>query len=88
MRFIGHRSDRYRDARVGVDAPEDHAAIERHNVAVFEHADAPNIHAHRGVELERVAAGRGFRVAEHDADLHANLIDENDHRHGSGNRRS
>ena len=32
-----------------------------HVVAVFERADAPNIHAHRGVELERVAAGRGFR---------------------------
>ena len=34
---------------------------------------------HRGVELERVAAGRGLGVAEHDADLHADLVDEDDH---------
>ena len=32
------------------------------------------------VELERVAAGRGLGVAEHDADLHADLVDEDDDR--------
>ena len=31
-----------------------------------------------GVELQRVAAGGGFRRAEHDADLHADLVDEDD----------
>src|SRR5688572_30838439 len=34
-------------------------------------ADAADIETHRGVELERVATRGGFRVAEHDADLHA-----------------
>ena len=32
----------------------------------------------RGVELERVAAGGGLRAAEHHADLHADLVDEDD----------
>ncbi len=32
-----------------------------------------------GVELERVAARRRLRIAEHDADLHADLIDEDHH---------
>src|SRR5206468_7891169 len=31
-----------------------------------------------GVELERVAARRGLGVAEHDADRHADLVDEDD----------
>ncbi len=31
-----------------------------------------------GVELERVAAGGGLGVAEHHADLHADLVDEDD----------
>src|SRR6202522_1820583 len=46
-------------------------------LAILDGADAPNVHAHRGVELERIAAGCRLRVAEHDADLHADLIDEN-----------
>src|SRR3970040_632195 len=33
---------------------------------------------HRGIELERVAARRRLRIAEHDADLHADLVDEDD----------
>ena len=40
--------------------------------------DAPHVEAHRGVELERVAAGGGLGVAEHHADLHADLVDEDD----------
>ena len=45
-------------------------------VAFFNLADAADIEAHGGVELERVAAGGGFRTAEHHADLHADLVDE------------
>ena len=48
-----------------------------HFLAVLDRADAPDVHAHRGVELERIAAGRGLRIAEHHADLHADLVDEN-----------
>src|SRR5258706_5227434 len=54
-----------------------------HLVALLDRADAADVHAHRGVELERVAAGAGFRVAEHDADLHADLVDEDDERIGA-----
>ena len=35
------------------------------------------VDAHARVELERLAAGRGFGIAEHDADLLANLVGEN-----------
>src|SRR5688500_7670353 len=53
-------------ARLGAD----------HLVALLDRADAADVHAHRGVELERVTAGGGLRVAEHHADLHADLVDE------------
>jgi hypothetical protein len=46
-------------------------------------ADAADIQAHRGVELQRIAAGGGFGVAEHHADLHADLVDEDDHAVGA-----
>ena len=41
-----------------------------------------DIEPDRGVELEGVAAGGGLGVAEHDADLHADLVDEDDGRLG------
>src|SRR5690606_13323977 len=47
--------------------------------ALLDGADAADVEAHRRVELQRVAAGGGFGVAEHDADLHADLVDEDDH---------
>src|SRR5206468_196114 len=50
-----------------------------HFLAILDGADAADVEAHGGVELERVAAGGGFRIAEHHADLHANLVDEDDH---------
>ena len=40
-------------------------------------ADAADVEAHRGIEFERVAARGGLGIAEHDADLHADLVDEN-----------
>src|SRR6185312_2193212 len=52
-------------------------------VAVLHLADAADVEAHRGVELERVAARRGLRVAEDDADLLPQLVDEDDDRAGS-----
>ena len=48
-------------------------------VTLLDAADTADINAHRGVELESVAAGSGFGAAEHDADLHANLVDEDHH---------
>ena len=38
---------------------------------------ATDVDADAGVEFQRLAAGRGFRVAEHDADFFAQLIGEN-----------
>ena len=49
-------------------------------LALLDRADAADVEAHRRVELERVAAGGGFGIAEHDADLHADLVDEDDER--------
>src|SRR5690606_27493722 len=48
-----------------------------HLLAFFDLRDAANVEAHGGVELQRLAARRRFRVAEHDAYLHADLVDEN-----------
>src|ERR1700761_5030140 len=35
-----------------------------------------DVETHRGVEFQRIAARRRLRVAEHDADFHADLVDE------------
>src|SRR5262249_14335128 len=50
-----------------------------HRVAILDRADAPDVEAHRGIELQRVAAGGGLGIAEHHPDLHADLVDEDDH---------
>ena len=47
-----------------------------HLVAFLHRAGAADIQSYGGVELQRVTAGGGFRVAEHHADLHADLVDE------------
>src|SRR5690348_429100 len=49
-------------------------------IAFLDRAYAADVEAHGGIELERIAAGCRFRVAEHHADLHAYLIDEDDQR--------
>ena len=46
-------------------------------------ADAADVDADGAVELQGVAAGRGLGVAEHHADLLADLVDEDDARCGS-----
>src|SRR5690606_25000722 len=50
-------------------------------VALLDRADTADVQAHRGIELERVAAGSGFRTLarHHDADLVAQLVDEDHH---------
>src|SRR5580658_2768965 len=54
----------------------DAGLVTDHFLAILDGADAADVQAHRGVELQCVAAGGGLRIAEHDADLHADLIDE------------
>src|SRR5690606_40624123 len=53
-------------------------------VAHLDRAGAADVQAHRGVELQRVAARGGLRAAVHHADLHADLVDENDQGAGLG----
>src|SRR3546814_9059783 len=50
-------------------------------VALFDRADATDVQAHRGIELQRVAAAGGFRTlaGHHDADLVPQLVDEEHH---------
>src|SRR6476469_4717337 len=50
-----------------------------HVLLLLHRADAPDVEPQRRVELERLSAGRRLRVAEHDADLLAQLVAE-DHR--------
>src|SRR3546814_12655373 len=45
-------------------------------VTDFDRAAAADIETHRCIEFERVAAGRGFGVAVHHADLHEQLVEE------------
>ena len=47
-----------------------------HGVAVLDARDAADVHPDRGIELQRPPAGRGFGIAEHDADFLAQLVDE------------
>src|SRR5262245_51424874 len=56
----------------------DLGAAADHLVAVLDRAQATDVEAHRSVELERVAARGGLRIAEHHPDLHADLVDEDD----------
>src|SRR5262249_45411862 len=49
-------------------------------VALLARADAADVETHRGVEFQRVPAGGGLGRAVHDADLHADLVDEDHHR--------
>src|SRR3546814_1579612 len=56
-------------------------------VAILDRADAADVEPDAGIEFQRVAAGRRPRIAEHDADLHADLIDEDHHGPGAGEDR-
>src|SRR5580692_169050 len=48
----------------------------RDYIALFDRGNAANVNAHRRVELQGAAASRGFRIAEHYADLFADLVNE------------
>src|ERR1043166_8157673 len=48
-----------------------------HLFAFLDLVRAANVEADRRVELQRAAAGRRVGIAEHDADLFADLVDEN-----------
>src|SRR5437879_6302341 len=56
------------------------------DVAFFDGGDAPDIDADRRVELESAAAGGGLGIAEHHADLFANLVDKDQAGARFGNR--
>jgi len=45
---------------------------------LFDRADAADVEADARVELERVPARRRLGAPEHDADLHSNLVDEDE----------
>src|SRR5690606_23774737 len=51
-------------------------AVAHYGVAIFDRGDAADVHAHRRIELQRPAARGGFGVAEHHANLLADLVDE------------
>src|SRR4029077_2730636 len=57
-----------------------------HLVAVLDGAEPADVEPHGGIELERVAPRGGLRIPEQDADLHADLVDEDDDRAGLGDR--
>ena len=52
--------------------------------ALLDALDPADVQPDGGVELQGVAAGGGLGVAVHDADLHAELVDEDDHAVGLG----
>src|SRR5262249_730984 len=55
----------------------DGGKVTNHTFAGLNLANAPDVHAHAGVEFESVAASGRFWVAKHHADLHTDLVDEN-----------
>ena len=57
----------------------DPGLVADHVVALLDRADAADVEAHGGVELQGVAAGGGLGVAEHHPDLEADLVDEDHH---------
>src|SRR5690606_27511777 len=57
--------------------------VTHHFVALFNGADATNVEPDRRIELERITACGGFGVTEHDANFHANLVNEDNHAIGT-----
>src|SRR5690606_21981288 len=45
-------------------------------VALLDLGSPADIHPHRGVEFKSVTTGGGLRIAEHHANLHADLVNE------------
>src|SRR5438309_1650629 len=57
-----------------------------HHVALLDRLDRPDVDAHGGVELQRPATRSSFGIPEHDSDLLAQLVDEDDRGLGLGDR--
>ena len=57
----------------------DAGLVADHFVALLDRADAADVETDRGIEFQRVAAGGGFRRAEHHADFHTNLVVKDHH---------
>src|SRR5690606_11719580 len=54
-----------------------HAGLTAHHLfAILHRAGAADIQTYRGIELQSVTTGGGFRATEHHANLHADLVDE------------
>src|SRR6185369_4964973 len=47
-------------------------------ISLFQCCDLPDVHSDRCVEFEGIAAGSRFRISEHHADLHPDLVYEDD----------
>ena len=54
----------------------DTGLVADHLVPVLDRANPANIEADRSIKFKCIAAGRGFRAAEHHADLVTDLVDE------------
>ena len=55
----------------------DFGFVTNHVIAFFNLTGTADVEADRGIEFERVTAGCGFRAAEHHADFHTDLVNEN-----------
>ena len=66
----------------------DAGLVAHHFFAVLDGTDAADIKAHRGIELQGIAARRRLGGTKHHTNLHADLVDENHHaiRFGDGTR--
>ena len=64
----------------------DAGLVADHLVALLDRADPADVETHRGVEFQRMTAGRRLGRAVHHADLHADLVDEDHHRVGAIDR--
>src|ERR1700683_1193712 len=61
----------------------DTCLVADHFLAVLDGTDAADVEPNRSIEFQRLAAGGGFRIAQHDPYLHPYLIDEDHHRIGA-----
>src|SRR5690606_33745386 len=54
----------------------DSGFVTDHLVAFLHRADTANIQTYRGIELQGVTTSSGFWAAEHDSDLHPDLVNK------------
>ena len=56
-------------------------------IFVLNRPDPPDVHTNGRIKLQRVTARCRFRIAEHHADFHTDLVNKDNQRIGAGNRR-